>query len=195
MPARKKKTAQTHSLWLAVVVAGFVGFLVGFVVFSWLGSSQMFSDETMELSDHSHMYDRYDVPDGVLVPTISVEVTQDAVGGYNVHLSTENFVFAPENASGEHVDGQGHAHIYVDGVKVGRVYSEWYHLGDLDAGDHTVRVTLNTNDHMEYSFDGQVVSDSVEVSSTGVSDSYHMMGDAMDSEDSMESMDGESMSN
>ena len=37
-------------------------------------------------------------------------------------------MFAPENVNQADVDGQGHAHIYVDGEKVSRVYGERFHL-------------------------------------------------------------------
>ena len=70
----------------------------------------------------------------------------------------EGFIFTPENASGENVMGEGHAHIYVDGVKLGRVYSNWYHLGGLSSGTREVKVNLNTNDHHAYGVEGVEVS-------------------------------------
>ena len=40
----------------------------------------------------------------------------------------------------EHVDGEGHTHLYIDGEKITRVYSNWYYLGKLEPGEHTIRV-------------------------------------------------------
>lgn len=71
-------------------------------------------------------------------------------------MTTSGFRWAPERASGEHRDGEGHAHVYVDGDKLGRLYGPWMHLA-LDAGDHEIRVTLNGNDHRDYLVDGDVV--------------------------------------
>ena len=59
--------------------------------------------------------------------------------------------------------GHGHAHIYVDGVKVGRLYGEHYHLGSIAPGEHTLRATLNANSHEEYAIGGAIVEDSITV--------------------------------
>ena len=51
--------------------------------------------------------------------------------------------------------GEGHAHIYVDGVKIGRVYGTWFFLGGLSPGEYEVRVTLTANTHPPYERDGE----------------------------------------
>ena len=68
----------------------------------------------------------------------------------NLKITTTGFTFAPENASGEHVPGEGHAHVYVDGVKDNRVYGNYYHLSGLDPGERAIRITLNANSHEQY---------------------------------------------
>jgi hypothetical protein len=62
-------------------------------------------------------------------------------------------------------DNQGHAHIYVNGVKVSRVYSKWYYLSSafLKPGENNVSVTLNANDHSEWAINGTSISSSVRV--------------------------------
>lgn len=86
------------------------------------------------------------------VPTVQLEVVEDAKSGFNVHVETTDFIFAPEKVNDTETEsGEGHAHIYVDGVKVARLYGPWYHLDvDLDSGEHEVRVALNANDHRPY---------------------------------------------
>ena len=93
------------------------------------------------------------------VTTISValNVTADPISGANVQILTEGFTFAPGNVNGAHVEGEGHAHIYVDDVKISRVYAPWYHLGSLTLGEHEIRVTLNANSHQEYAIGGTKV--------------------------------------
>jgi len=108
--------------------------------------------------DHMHT-EPMEVPAGVPVPTVDIEVTEDPKSGWNLRVRVTNFEFDPANASTENVWGQGHAHLYMDDVKVGRLYTEWYHIGGLDKGEHTVLVTLNTNDHMDMAVDGVKVSD------------------------------------
>jgi hypothetical protein len=79
---------------------------------------------------------------------VSVTATPDPMAGVNLHVVATGFRWAPEHASGPAVDGEGHAHVYVDGTKVGRLYGEWMHLG-LAAGRHEIRVSLNGNDHKD----------------------------------------------
>ncbi len=121
------------------------------------------ADDTMEKSEgHAHAHMPFAVTDTANAPTISdLVVTKDAKSGWNVSFATSNFTFAPQNASGDHVDGEGHAHIYIDDKKITRLYSNNYYIGDLSEGSHTVKVTLNTNDHKDYAVDGNVVEASV----------------------------------
>lgn len=86
------------------------------------------------------------------VPTVQLEVVEDAKSGFNVHVETTDFTFAPEKVNDTETEsGEGHAHIYVDGEKVARLYGPWFHLGmDLEPGEHEVRVELNANDHRPY---------------------------------------------
>lgn len=80
-------------------------------------------------------------------PSLALEATKDTVAGWNLHIQTEHFEFSPQNASGPHVEGEGHAHVYVNGQKLGRYYGDWVHLDNLPAGQVVVEVTLNANDH------------------------------------------------
>ena len=123
------------------------------------------SDEGPDGNDHMHG-EPLEVPDGIPHPAVDIEVTEDPKAGWNLRTQTTNFVFAPGSASTENVWGEGHAHIHIDGVKVGRLYTEWYHIGGLEKGEHTVRVTLNTNDHMDMAVDGVMVEDTATITET-----------------------------
>ena len=113
----------------------------------------------MAMDDHGSM-GGIEGPQGMAV---SIQAVLDSVSGMNVHLTTTNFTFAPQEVGGAHVPGHGHAHIYVDGVKVGRLYGEHYHLGSIGPGEHRLRATLNANTHEEYAVGGAVVEDSITV--------------------------------
>ena len=94
-----------------------------------------------------------------LAPRISeVKVVKDPVGGFNLFVSTENFEFAPEQVNLVHADGKGHAHIYVDGVKIARIYGPAYHIETLSPGERRIEVTLNANDHREFTVNGAKVA-------------------------------------
>lgn len=112
--------------------------------------------------DHDGMHDQL-VEAGADV-ALSLTLLPDGPQSRNLHMQTTNFSFAPEAVNGAHVPGQGHAHIYVDGVKVARVYSPWVHLQALPRGDHTLRVTLNANDHRPLAMDGAPVEATLELS-------------------------------
>jgi len=96
-------------------------------------------------------------------PTVEITVEPDAHAGWNLRVTATNFRFAPTHASGPHVPGEGHAHVYVEGRKVARLYGHWLHLADLPPGTPTVRVTLNANDHRPLAVEGRLVADAVSV--------------------------------
>jgi len=79
-------------------------------------------------------------------PTFEVQVLRDPVAGWNILIVTD-VRFAPENVSTGNVEGEGHAHVYVDGVKVSRIYGMWHYLNDLEPGEHEIRIELSNNDH------------------------------------------------
>ena len=111
------------------------------------------------MADHAHMHhEQTALDDTDWRPTVALEVLPDAKAGWNIHLTTENFTFSPKRASTDHVEGEGHGHLFVDGIKLARLYGNWFHIDALEAGDHTVRVTLNGNDHNELAVDGTSIA-------------------------------------
>jgi hypothetical protein len=100
-------------------------------------------------------------------PTVTVDVTEDPKSGWNLHATFEGHELAPEAVSTAPAAGEGHAHIYVDGEKLTRLYGEWFYLGDLEAGSHEIRVEASANDHSPLAVDGDVVDDTVTVEVTG----------------------------
>ena len=95
--------------------------------------------------------------------SVSITAEPDAAGGVNVSIQAEGFRFAEELVDQAHTPGAGHAHIYVDGVKLGRVFGPDYHIDSLSPGEHEIRVALNTNDHSELVYDGANVESIVTV--------------------------------
>lgn len=90
-------------------------------------------------------------------PSVTLRVEEDSKSGWNLTLETTNFTFAPEHVGEDNILGEGHAHLYVDGVKVARLYGNHFHYGEDFDGSREFRVTLNANDHSEYALDGQVI--------------------------------------
>lgn len=94
---------------------------------------------------------------------ISIKVKKDRMAGYNLFVATRKFRWAPEHASGKHVQGEGHAHLMIDGEKVTRLYGSAYFLGNMKSGKHKVTVDLNGNDHVPYVRNGKSIAATVTV--------------------------------
>ncbi len=94
-------------------------------------------------------------------PVVNLQLFPLAGGGYNVRVQTLNFTFTPQNVDMDPIPGEGHAHLYVDGEKIARLYGEWHHLGALPEDAEVLRVALYANDHSPFTVDGLPVSDSL----------------------------------
>ncbi|WP_424988329.1 hypothetical protein [Microbulbifer sp. S227A] len=108
---------------------------------------------------HAH-HETIELPAGQ-APTIVLSVLRDPGQGWNLHVQTTNFAFAPAASGAAHVVGEGHGHIYVNGQKLGRLYGNWFHLAELPAGQVQIRVGLFSNDHKSLAVDGRAVADSI----------------------------------
>ncbi|MEO0914921.1 MAG: hypothetical protein AAFY59_18390, partial [Pseudomonadota bacterium] len=108
---------------------------------------------------HSHGSMRV-VPEGAAAPTLALAAAPDTMSGYNLHLMTENFTFSPAKTGTETEAVEGHAHLYINDVKVGRVYSNWVHIPAdwLGADMNAVRVTLNDNMHNDWAVGDKMVA-------------------------------------
>jgi hypothetical protein len=74
-----------------------------------------------------------------------------------LQVKTTNFAFAPERINTKGIASEGHAHLYIDGKKVTRLYGPWYYLGNLSPGQRTVTVTLNANGHEDLIYGGKPI--------------------------------------
>jgi hypothetical protein len=91
-------------------------------------------------------------------PRATLKIKKDPTGGFNVHVETKNFVWRPDMASMKHVSGEGHAHVYLDGRKIMRIYNEWFHLNTYQfatkAGEQLLSIEFVGNDHSPYTIQG-----------------------------------------
>jgi hypothetical protein len=83
------------------------------------------------------------------------------MGGWNLHIEAENWAFAPERVNETSLPTEGHAHLYVNGEKLTRLYGPWYYLEGLPPGDHTLTVGLNANGHEALTVQGEPIEASV----------------------------------
>jgi hypothetical protein len=106
-------------------------------------------------AEHDAMHGEAIEFEGSAVPTIEIEVVSDPAGGVNIGISTTNYTIAPRSASAEHVEGEGHFHLYVDGEKVLRFYNEWIYFAGVAEGEVEIMVELSANDHRPYAHNGE----------------------------------------
>ena len=97
------------------------------------------------------------VGEGEPAPAVSLTVAPDG-DGWKINVVSDQFEFSDALTGLYHVPGMGHGHIYVGGVKIGRLYQPEARIGALPKGQHLVRLTLNTNDHRAYVVGDQPVT-------------------------------------
>ncbi|MEM1387031.1 MAG: hypothetical protein AAF748_03835 [Pseudomonadota bacterium] len=103
--------------------------------------------------DHTAHDTLYPVPaEGA--PQIEISVEKDGGAGWNLYVETENFTFTPRAVNAPTRPNEGHAHIYINDEKLGRLYGGAYHIADLPPGTHVISVSLNGNAHEVFAVDG-----------------------------------------
>ncbi|MFK7940403.1 MAG: hypothetical protein AB8B82_13570 [Roseovarius sp.] len=99
---------------------------------------------------HRAMAAMADMADDGPVPVLNMTLEPAANDATLVRLEVENFTFAPDSATPEHVPGHGHGHLYLNGLKLQRMYDTEALIGALPPGSYNVRVDLNSNLHVAY---------------------------------------------
>lgn len=147
-------------LGVGLILGGLTGFMFAAAYGITLDGHDHGTDHAMHGGHENGVRDGHahgemlSLPAGPSAPTLKMMMMPDPATGWNLHIMTENFQFAPENASRDHVDGEGHAHVYVNGKKLARLYAPWMHIADLEPGENVIAVSLNSNDHRQLGVDG-----------------------------------------
>lgn len=144
-----------------ITISLLFGIALGYLLF--LGLDELSSEEKSAEparygSDMSHVHSSLEVM-SEFIPELSVNVYRDDESGFNIQLMLENFSFAPESVNSESTENQGHAHVYINDEKIARIYSEWFHVDSryLNNLQNTMRITLNANDHSEWSINNEPI--------------------------------------
>jgi len=122
------------------------------------------TDVGTALFDEDRLF--FKVPDSIPKPALRLEL--NSTGGVQVlRIRTENFVFA-NMCELPRADEPlvGHAHLYIDGRKIGSVYEPQAflpQLSELPPGNHRITVSLNIlPDHSAITVDGMPVSSDID---------------------------------
>jgi hypothetical protein len=126
------------------------------------------SPNSMMPEEGMHNHKTMEIPVGLPVPSVDLIVHPDVIRGWNLEVKVSNFRFAPEKINQESNAQEGHAHLYINGEKLTRLYGSWYYLASLNPGQHKITVTLNANGHEELVHNNQRIEDAetIEVSPT-----------------------------
>ena len=150
---------------LALFAIGLVfGGGIGFSTAAGLGVSFDGHDHGVVVQHDGMQHDLPLEVDAATAPLINIALTPDPLSGYNLNVLVERFAFSPQQASLAHAKGHGHAHVYVNGVKQGRLYGPWAHLDALPKGKVIVEVMLNSNTHQPLAVNGEPIKASATLS-------------------------------
>jgi len=78
-------------------------------------------------------------------------------------IDVANLDLVRRDDAAPHVAGEGHGHVYLNGLKLARLYAPRFQIGALPSGTYEVSVALNTNDHRPFVVDDQPVTAAVSV--------------------------------
>lgn len=110
-------------------------------------------------SGDSHDHGMLMISEGQPVPDVDLVVNKDPINGWNLQIKLDNFTLTPENVNQANQPNEGHAHLYVNGEKISRVYSNWYHLPSLPSGSNEIKVSLNSNSHQFLMYQDRMIED------------------------------------
>ncbi|MEL7214045.1 MAG: hypothetical protein AAGK92_15375 [Pseudomonadota bacterium] len=117
---------------------------------------------TEDMREHEMMHGSIEV-DADTAPEVDITVTKDPMDGWNLRVETTDFTFTPDTVNSENVANTGHAHLYLNEVKVTRLYGPDFHIPDLPEGEYEVTVSLSSNDHSYYLVNGERISASTTI--------------------------------
>lgn len=163
-------TAEALKKWQAahdIAATGYFGPLTRAALHESVHEAMGVSDDHHDAAETetAHAHSALDVSGWAKKPSVTATLHEDAMGGYNLEVTPANFRFAPEHVNGAVVEGEGHAHVYINGVKYTRLYGSWMYLpaAAFKKGENVVRVTLNANDHSDLAIGSTLVEASTHV--------------------------------
>ena len=98
-------------------------------------------------------------------PSVNLEIYEDNMDGYNLFIKLENFILTPMDVGKKNKSNSGHIHLYVNDIKIGRVYSNWFHIPGmyLNLKENIIRITLNSNLHDSFAINGNPIESEIKL--------------------------------
>ena len=98
-------------------------------------------------------------------PSVNLKIYEDNMDGYNLFIKLENFILTPMDVGKKNKSNSGHIHLYVNDIKIGRVYSNWFHIPGryFNLKENIIRITLNSNLHDSFAINGNPIESEIKV--------------------------------
>jgi hypothetical protein len=137
----------------------FLTFFIPFLLFFFYFTNQnTHNHSAANTAKHDVAHDYVEIPEGYELPSVRVFVTKDLSDTWLLKVETDHFTFAPEKVGlSKPSYNEGHAHIYINGKKINRLYGEFYNLGSLSKGNNEIKVTLHSNNHGALTYRGNPI--------------------------------------
>ena len=90
-------------------------------------------------------------------PLINLEIIKDKVDGYNLYIDLENITLNPSQIGSENQPNMGYLQLFVNDIKITRVYSNWVHVPQrfFNLKDNFIKITFNSNLYDEFTIEGK----------------------------------------
>jgi hypothetical protein len=149
--------------------------LIGFILYLVATACMA---QTMSM-DHSHT--PIALPQGAKQPRLSISLAKDVMSGYNLTLTTENYqlgapplttdmqqLMTMSTAMNDQVVS-GHAHLYINGQKIQRIYGQQVHLPAnlFKQGINSISVTLNDHVHRYWTVNNKKILATIMINTSG----------------------------
>ena len=98
-------------------------------------------------------------------PKVDIEVSIDKLGGYNLFFDLQNFKLSPENIEVKNDNNSGYLQLFVNNIKISRIYSSWFHAPErfFNQKENSIKVKLFTNLHDELTIDNEPIEFEIKV--------------------------------
>ncbi|WHI50692.1 hypothetical protein P3339_20015 [Microbulbifer sp. MLAF003] len=133
--------------------------IAGFLVYAVIGTLTVIAQANPHTGHGGDQHPIVEIPMHIATPRIELNISRDTMSGFNLHIDFDRFELeSPRDASDTPQRFlEGHAHLYINGKKVQRLYAADVHLPEklLRPGFNQITVTLNAHDHSTWSRGGK----------------------------------------
>ncbi|MCO7190427.1 MULTISPECIES: hypothetical protein [unclassified Pseudoalteromonas] len=134
-------------------------------IFAMIIAACLCVSSTVALADTAiHQHKSLEIKLQSQLPRVSLTVVRDQTDGLNLTIGIANYVLnSPAEAERKQQTLTGHAHLFINGEKKMRVYSQDVHLPAswFQEGVNQIAVSLNSHQHENWTWKGNTVMGSV----------------------------------